>query len=44
MMGIEDQLLDELSNLFKIMECKLQLKNTAMLCLQRYSIATVEYC
>ena len=42
-MGIEDQLLDELSNLFKIIECNLQLKNTVMLCLQRYSIATVEH-
>ena len=43
-MGIEDQLLDGLSNLFEIIACKLQLKNTVMLCLQLYSIATEEHC
>ena len=43
-MGRTNQLLDGLSNLFKIIEYKLQLKNTVMLCLQLYSIATVKHC
>ena len=40
----KNQLFDWLSEFFKIIECKFQLKNTVMLCLQLYVIAKVKHC